>query len=238
MRSLIFLFVFGLFSVSSRAQIKDVEIIAGPNFGMIRTNLVTPVNETKPAFTSKVGYTLGVGSSFFFKEKLSLGARVLYQKSIVRGDFPFEWSNAIGNLEVTTSFDYISLPIVMKYTLGEKIKFSGELGGFVNCLLNATARDYFLYDSQTPNYSNLNSMSANLAEGTEQYTRLDAGLTVGVSSQIPLSEKLSIKLSVYDNYGLVNISALQFNYRPISSSNYLKSNAINLLAGIVYRMGS
>ena len=198
--------------------------------GMLRGNLATYATDVKPIFNSKIGYSIGVGSNYFFNEKFSLGARVLYQRTTVLGDFPFAWTSAdgdyVGNLELTTSFDYISLPIMARYTLGNKIKFNGELGGFVNYLLNSSVSNYIEYNSQTQTF----------AEASGQYTKFDAGLSLGLSSQVPLGEKISVKLSVYDNYGLVNISTLQHPSNPIRSEHYLKSNTVNLLAGIVYQI--
>lgn len=227
MGKIVFLHVFCLLTMSSSwAQIKDIEFMLGPNMGTLRSNLTDPVFETKANYYSIIDYSAGVGSSYYFNEKFSLGAQLLYQSTTVRGNFPFEDGNGTGNLELTTSFDHISLPIRARYTVGHKVKFSGELGGFINCLLNSTPKDYFTY----------NSMTSTFAEASGQYTRFDAGLSLGFSSQISLHEKLSVKLSLSDNYGLVNISGLQFSQFPIHSSHYLKSNTLNLLAGIVYSL--
>lgn len=211
---------------SSWAQIKDIEFMLGPNMGTLRSNLTDPVFETKANYYSIIDFSLGVGSSYYFNEKFSLGAQLLYQSTTIRGNFPFEYGSSIGNLDLTTSFDHISLPVRARYTVGEKVKFSGELGGFINCLLNSTVNDYFMY----------NSITTTFAEASEKYTRFDAGLSLGFSSQVALGEKLSVKLSLSDNYGLVNISTLQFYQFPIHSSKYLKSNTLNLLAGIVYSL--
>ena len=227
MGKIVFLIVLHFFTMSSsRAQIKDIEFMLGPSMGTLRSNLTDPVSLRTTNYSTKMGYSAGVGSSYYFTENFSLGAQLLYQKTTVRGNFPFEFENSSGNLELTTSFDHLSLPVRTRYTVGNKVKFSGELGGFINCLLNSTTKDYFMYSSMTPTF----------AEASEQYTRFDAGLSLGFSSQVSLHEKLSIKLSLTDNYGLVNISALQFRQFPIHSSNYLKSNTMNLLAGIVYSL--
>ncbi|HZX74204.1 MAG TPA: porin family protein [Cyclobacteriaceae bacterium] len=228
MRRIVALVGLCLSTLFSWAQIKDIEIIAGPNIGMLRSSMINQSTETKLTFDSKIGYSMGIGSNYFFNEKFSLGARLLYQRTTVRGDFPFEYGNGKGNLELTTSFDYISLPIMARYTIGNKMKFSGEVGGFVNYLLNSNVSNYFVYNSMTPTY----------AEATGQYKNFDAGLSLGLSSQVPLSKKLSAKLSVYDNYGLVDISDIENPAIPNrqNKANYLRSNTVNLLAGIVYSL--
>ncbi|MEK6783696.1 MAG: porin family protein [Bacteroidota bacterium] len=227
MVKIVFLLVLCLFTMSSsRAQIKDIEFMLGPSMGTLHSNMTDPGSLTTANYSAKMGYSAGVGSSYYFTENFSLGAQLIYQKTTVRGNFPFEFENFTGNLELTTSFDHLSLPVRARYTMGNKVKFSSELGGFINCLLNSTAKDYFMYGSITPTF----------AEASEQYTRFDAGLSLGFSSQVSLSEKLNVKLSLTDNYGLVNISALQYPQFPIHSSNFFKSNTMNLLAGIVYSL--
>jgi hypothetical protein len=232
------LYAFTLILSTSWAQLKDIEVIAGPNQSTLRSSVVNPISGSKSNFESKMGFSAGVGSNYYFNDKFSITAQVLYQRTAIHGDFQSEWSNYRGVMQQTTSFEHISLPVRARYTVGNKVKFTGEFGGFVNYLINATASDYPVYDeSQTPNYEAINEMNSNFAKASEDsYTRLDAGLSLGFSSHVSLNEKLGIKLSVSDNYGLANISKLEYLFLPMRNSYYIRTNTMNLLAGVVYSL--
>jgi len=203
---------------SANAQKTEVELLIGTNLSTLKPNV-----SNNSEYFPKFGFTEGIGLNTYLHPGVSLGFRLLYQRQIVRGMFPFQGPGYVGDVRLTTSFDKLTLPVVGRYTFGEKIKFTGEFGWFLSYQYSASVKD--------PDYVDVNPYYYEFAEQTKKYTLFDAGITLGVSAQIPIDERLSFKLLVFNNFGQVNISKIKYG-----QYQSFETNSVNILAGFTYKI--
>lgn len=160
-------------------------------------------------------FLVGVSMEFPIKDKLSLLANLSYDRKTAVGTpsgfIPNPEDPAIGNLNVEANYQYITLPIVLKYKIGAKQSFYADAGIFVGYLLKSqTHEDYY---NSTDDTTSLNK-------------KLDAGLVLGFGKNFKLKNNQEIIIELRENLGLLNTSKVN-----VSGGNSVKTNSLNLILG-------
>ncbi len=118
---------------------------------------------------------------------------------------------------VLTEFQYISLPLLLKYNFNES-----TTGFFINSGI------FFSYLIDTTNYIEKNE---NDVDFNDLFMKLDAGFSIGFGYQLRISTKSSLTIELRNSLGLINISDVN-----ISSFDSVKSNSINLIANYQFNL--
>lgn len=195
------------FSIKLSAQNDfKIGINAGINYPDIRGHEYAKYNNFK------VGYLIGVSFDYFLRENFSLKANINYDRKIKKIQltyFNYE-AEETGKENFNETYEYINLPILLKYEFGNS-KFFTNGGPFMNYLLNKKI---------DPNYPNDDSDVL-----TEQ-KKIDFGLSLGVGSNISLNKKNDLTIEIRDDFGLIDTGGV-----PKHVGGTAKTNVIKLIVG-------
>jgi hypothetical protein len=128
---LTFLFFFVSTFVPLRAQllhsflksIDEAEVIAGPALVSFDGLTFSQYNRTK------VGYTIGIAANWSLVRRLTISAKFLYERKGVFQQFQANYQDPMtleikkGEVKDIWNFDYLSLPITLRYDLNRKRNF-------------------------------------------------------------------------------------------------------------------
>ena len=212
-----------LTGIVSFAQQKPVfGINAGATFSNVRTsNLNEDIGDDAYYEGPKYGanFLVGISFEYFINDSFSILANANYERKsysrklhLITYDFN-DFDPVISGTPTTTKFkttlNYLTIPINLKYYLGNEKKFYVNGGPFLG----------FFLDSK----SKTNGKES--ANENDYYKTLDFGVNLGVGTNFKLSDKYNLNLEIRHNYGLTNISKHQF-----VNSYYMKTNSFNLIA--------
>lgn len=202
------LIAIGLFfsmNLSAQNDFK-IGINVGLNYPDIRGNEFAKFNNFK------VGYLFGVTLDFYLKENLSIKANVNYERKIKKLELTFFDNQAqeTGTENYNEIFEYINIPILLKYEFGNS-KFFVNGGPFLNYLLNNKI------DEDYPNDDS--------GLVTEQ-KKIDFGLSAGIGTNISLNEKNGLIIELRNDFGIIDTGGV-----PNQVNGTVKTNAIKLILG-------
>ncbi|AUC81517.1 porin family protein [Lacinutrix sp. Bg11-31] len=205
----IILIVIGLlFSIKLSAQ---NEFKIGVNAGLNYPNIIYNGNYKNNNFS--IGYLFGVSLDYYLKENLSLKANVNYERKTRKLELTYyNNSNAeeIGKEDFKETYDYINLPVLLKYEFGNS-KFFVNGGPFLSFLLkNKIDNDY-------PNDN---------SDFITDLKNIDFGLSLGIGTNISLNEKNDLTIELRDDFGIIDIGGVSRQ-----AGGTAKTNAIKLVLG-------
>ncbi len=163
------------------------------------------------------------GLNFQYNLSQHLGVRLGagYQRKGSSTDVTFtdNIGNVLGSGAVRGELQYLSFPLMLRYGFGEKFRVSAGAGGYLGILLSAT---------QTSSGFDFPDVTI-----TKNFENTDIGLCGSISGALALGQKISLSLEARYDKGLTNISAL-----PVVDDGSIRTNAVCLLLGCSYRLGS
>lgn len=124
--------------------------------------------------------------------------------------------NILGDYKTTSRFNYITVPILFRASVGNKINYFINAGPYIGFLLSEKFKND--YDNSITN-------------NTKYYHTADIGITAGIGLAVPINERFSFSIELRNNFGLYNISKSE---DPKIS---VKTFSGNLLCGISYTLG-
>lgn len=157
-----------------------------------------------------IGFSVGMSFAYAFNENWALQTNVNYArkqfsqtvKAFVLFDFEEE------TIDIKTHYDYLELPVLVKYNLGSSKRFFVNGGPFLAYLLAAK--------SKTENFPS--------TDISETHNKLDLGLSLGVGATFHLNSKQDLSIELRDNLGLLNISKTE-----VYNDGTIKTNSLNLI---------
>jgi hypothetical protein len=220
--TLIFIFFISLFGFSQNSKMQ-YGFQAGVTISNFRGY---DIPDGLDAFYSEkpgIAYVLGAHLEFPLQNKLSLKIELNYERKTQNADNIITYRENPDSPEVTIDFksksqyDYIVLPILLKYTFSNKDSFYLNGGAFLGYLLKSQITN----DLQgTPfDNSNLNTTSDNKS--------LDYGIVAGIGKNIELKNNKTLFIELRDNLGFANTSKF-----GVFGNGERKTNSINLLVGL------
>lgn len=214
----IFFFVLasGTFSsLQAQNSMFDLGLEGGPNLSTLIGS-----SDIQHDFHPKIGASGGFIFQYNFKNFLSLKTGFSYQqKGILVKNDPFGWglNNPIGDANVKTSLDYVTFPILVKATFGEKVRFFANAGPYAGYLVGK--QDYVDFAGKKlttrGDFSDVN--------------RWDFGAVVGVGVTIPIRTYWEISIDLRNYIGMADIT------RSNTSKYY--TNTTDLRIGVAYKLG-
>jgi len=203
-----------LHSIASFAQgnIKiGVEI--GPSIVSLRGNEIAENND------AALRMVAGLSLEYLISKKVSIKSGLFYERKGTKFKTSIlldQFGNPVNESENANSyFDYLSVPFMVKYRQGDRIKFFINSGPYLGYLLKSTSE----IEGQTS------------FDTTDLNKKLDVGLSAGIGIEFSVGEKVELMIEARDNLGLLNISKVQ-----ITNDNSLKTNSLNFLFSVIYKI--
>lgn len=163
--------------------------------------------------------TLGFSGGFSFQynigKRIALRTNIAYERKggINRNNFYYD-GNLIKNSSINFNFDYLTLPILVRFSFGKRVKYFVNTGPYFGYLLSQT----FVTKGD-----NFNTRTNDYTSATNKF---DFGVSFGTGLQYPIKEKIYLSSEIRGNLGL---------YNTIPGGD-TKVNSVNLLFGIAYRL--
>jgi hypothetical protein len=128
------------------------------------------------------------------------------------------------------NLDYLSFPLLVKWSFGNRIRFFVNAGPCISLLLQESL--WYLPE---------NGNKSKVANETGAYYPVNLAVTAGCGVAIPVGKKLSVTLELRDNLGVLNIRSTvsdfeQNSYFPMTEMKGY-TNSTLLLVGVSYRFG-
>lgn len=166
-----------------------------------------------------VGFAAGISFQYNFSEHISFRSNLFYERKGSKIAFDFTDINGmkIGSSDAHFNLNYLTVPLLLRFTTGEKVKFFCNAGPYVGYLLK-----------QVTNYKDLSNVICNKEVGTKDFKSLEVGFVFGLGAGIPISDAVILSFELRNNLGLTAV-----NDYPISDGS-LKTNTTNLHVGFAY----
>ena len=171
----------------------------------------------------RLGFSGGVFAQYNFPRHFALRTGCYFERKGSAFELTFTDINGtpIATINGKENFDYLTVPLLFRYSFGEKI----------NCFVNAGPYIGFLL-KQTEYTEAFQNVPESTIDRTANFVDTETGVSFGAGVNYPVNEKYMFSFEVRNNLGLTNVSAL-----PILGGDVIKTNALNFLFGIHYRLG-
>lgn len=207
-----------LTTAHGQTQRLSIGIEGGPSLISLRGN--SAVN----SYGSGFSFAAGVAVQYNISTHFSLRTNVHFERKGTNTKVLFTDVNGatIRDGRIHLNFDYITLPLLARYSVGERIRFMANAGPFVGYLLNQTGSFRGVGNDPSIEYFRL-----------QDFNRIDFGIALGVGTAIPIGSHILFSVELRDNLGLMNISKV-----PVIGNGSIKTNSVVLLIGLAYSFGN
>ena len=169
-----------------------------------------------------LAYLGGVNIEYPIDEKLSLKLELNYERKSQKADNNIEITNINGftksyNFTSKKNYDYLVLPLMIKYSFNDKNSFSINGGPFIG---------YLLKSNLTNDLEKIDGLNNAPVETTNLNNKTDFGLSIGLGKTIEITEKNSIFIEIRENLGLTNTSK-----NKVWGNGEVKTNSLNFIIG-------
>jgi hypothetical protein len=198
----------------------DIGLEGGPSLTFLRGNDVIDTLH-KPT----IGFSGGLFFQYNFPKTFSLRTNIAFERKGSVAHVPEYYIVYNGNIitmskyTIDTKFEYLTIPILIKATIGKKIKYFADVGLYFGYLIKQT----FVITEST----------FQIVDYTSHDKRFDMGIIAGLGLGIPIKNKLIISYEIRNNLGLYNVSKV-----PLINNGKTKTNSTNLLIGLIYKFGT
>lgn len=185
-KTLVFIAFIFFYTLNCFSQNKQkYNLSAGITNSSLRGNELIKDND------SRLDYLIGVGITYHLKNKLSLKGEVNYVRkkiSSIRTVYN-EFTHLISKTEEVTNFDYLSIPILLKFEFGNNNRLYINAGPSMSFLLNT--------------HSEIISQEDNLNDNANIF---DLAISAGLGKKFELDKTNSLTIEVRHSLGLLNTS--------------------------------
>ena len=176
-----------------------------------------PVYSESPAFA----FLAGINFEYQIKEKWSLKLELNYERKSQNADNYIEFTEVDGftqgyDFTSKKNYDYLILPIMVKYSFSNKNSFYVNGGPFIGYLLK----------SNLTNDLEIDGFNNDSVETTNLNNKTDFGLSLGLGKTIEINKKNAIFIEIRENLGLTNTSK-----NKVWGNGEAKTNSLNLIIG-------
>jgi Outer membrane protein beta-barrel domain len=221
------------FSIYSQNSKVKFGVQAGLNYstlwGYDLPNYYSPSFVESPDF----GFLGGLSCEYKFKEKLSLRVELSYERKTQKSEntifiedssFDPTMNSINGEIKFTTkkNYNYLVLPIMLKYNFKDKNSFYLNGGPFVGFLLQSS-----LTNDLDPRILGQNNESKTIT--TKSNDLIDLGISLGLGKTFDINPKSSIFIELRNNVGLINTSKFK-----TFGNGTVKTNSLNLILGYTF----
>lgn len=162
-------------------------------------------------YKNAVDFLVGLSMELPINDNLSVFANINYERKSVVHKIQFEQNpdfdplinpNNRDKVNLRLSLQYLSIPVNIKYYIGSRKTFYIHGGPYAAVFLD----DAFRFDGEK-----IDEIS-----GGSDFKTVDFGLTLGAGAQIKLNAKHNLSIGIRDNFGLANVSDMDYRIRTNS----------------------
>jgi Outer membrane protein beta-barrel domain len=129
--------------------------------------------------------------------------------------------SSIGTAEIKESFNYITIPILVRATIGNKVRYFVNAGPYLGFLLK-----------QKVTYGAFQQFPEETFNATDNYKKTERGISTGAGILFNCKQRFAFSMELRNNLGLTNTSKLS-----VINNGEIKTSAVNLLLGVSYKPG-
>ncbi|WP_299822892.1 porin family protein [uncultured Pontibacter sp.] len=177
----------------------------------------------KGGYTKKaINFSSGVSFEYHFTDLLSFRSGLAFERKGVTFQVQQidESRTKFGTATGRSTYDYLTLPLLAKITLGDNPVFFVNAGPYLGYLLKQTN---IIEDSDI--------QPGSREDRTGDNRKLDLGITTGLGAGVKVTDKVLVTMELRYNLGLYNISAV-----PVYNNGEVRTKSANLLIGIAHRI--
>lgn len=172
-----------------------------------------------------LGFSGGLTMQYRFHSRFAVRAEALYDRKSQKSEAVFTDANgaSLGEITFYSRFDGITVPVMVRYTSGEK-----RLRVFVNAgpqLFYILRQSYSTPEDDFKKYFDQ-------SDDTENFKSVDLGLAIGAGVSYDLSDKFQFSAEVRDHLGFTDISATE-----LVDGGSISLNTISLQLNLSYKFG-
>ena len=162
-------------------------------------------------FDAGIDFLIGASFEYYLNENLLLKTNLNYERTSFGDSSPFTDNRGIliGQVKVTTNFDYLTIPIMAKYEFGNSKNFFVNGGPFLGFLLSLENK--VITSTRQTTFTTLTK-------------KIDVGLSFGIGTKIYINDKSDLNIELRENLGLLNLSDDE-----VYEGGNLKTNSLNLI---------
>ena len=171
---------------------------------------------------SDVGFSSALFLQYNLRKTFSIHTSIGFERIGTKSKNGFavdSFGNPLGDAKTRTHYNYLSMPILLRASVGKKINFFVNAGPYIGILLNQTS------------ITKIEGGQTVKDEHTKDFNTVNFGATSGLGVSIPINSKFDISFEARDNLGLSNINKVEGSNNAI-----IKTNSLSLLAGIAYKL--
>jgi hypothetical protein len=187
-------------------------------YSQIKIGLNAGATYSKPyegymGFDAGIDFLIGASFEYYLNENLLLKTNLNYERTLLFDDISLtdKFGIIIGQVELTSNFDYLNIPIMAKYEFGNSKKFFVNGGPFLGFLLREENKADVSSVGQITTIDLINK-------------KIDVGLSFGIGTKIYINDKSDLNIELRENLGLLNISD-----NEVYEGGNLKTNSLNLI---------
>jgi hypothetical protein len=209
-----------IFSTTVFGQSKQLNIGVefGPSYTFLwNDDFISEQNHPTDAYVAGVTFQYNITRLF------SLRSNIFYERKGTKStaNIRDNQGNFLGSFTVHNNLNYLTLPVLARLSLGNRMKFFINAGPYIGFLMKQT----YVHEAYQ-------AIPEQKYDGTKTYQTIDLGLSGGLGFTIPFSDSFIISLEARNNLGLYNVSK-----SPIISEGEFFTNSTNLLLGFAYQFG-
>ena len=172
------------------------------------------------AYESRTGYAAGVALQYNFKKVFSLRTGAVFERKGTKTELTFTdtSANIIGTGELKINLGYLSIPLLLRATFGNKINFFVQGGPYWAALL--TARQEL--ETEAPNIT----VEPDIKYA---YESSEFGVSGGIGAAALFNEMILLSVEVRNNLGITDIRHASYE---------VKTRSLLFLAGVALTFGS
>ena len=176
---------------------------------------------TEDVFKYVFGYGLGGKVTHRLGNQFSISSEINFERKGSGYDFQFTDENGNPtneNSDFSIHLDYISVPLLVGYEFGKKLKLNLHTGISFHYLANVKSKFEIQIDGN----------SVAIYNDIKDYHRFDQSVIGGVGLEYPLNEKLGLFINSRFNYGLIETD----NNETVTWIWTNKNIAFSILTGV------
>jgi hypothetical protein len=179
-------------------------------------------------FTPSLAGVAGIFGEYGFAGRFSAKAALHYERISSRIENKSSQLDTGGMQQF--NLDYVSLPLLVKWTFGRRIQFFINAGPNISYLLK-----------QSTWYNPESGGKVLVANETQYYQSVHVAATAGIGAFLPFAKRFLLSMEIRDNFGLLNIRSGVSDFERKSYSPEPAAvgytNSTLLMIGIAYRFG-
>jgi len=207
-----------MLAIAAHSQNKIFTI--GAEGGISIASLSYDQSSINDLYKSRTGYAAGVALQYNFKKVFSLRTGAMFELKGATSEITFtdQSGNIIGKGEIKQDLGYLTIPLLLRATFGNKINFFVNGGPYWASLLTAKLI--------------IEPVPANIDHEQDikyQFETTEFGVSGGIGVSALFNELILISLEVRNNMGITDISPGTYE---------VKTRSLLFLAGVAITFGS